>query len=194
MIRKERESIMLKKLLLIMWMLIAAVAIAAGIYLMIHPLTALASSAWIIALVLISSGMGSLVTYLRQRGAPGGGWLLADAILTLLLAVYVLFHQLFAIAALPYLASCWVMFFGVREIISALERKSDPGSDWGWALALGIVTLMVGMGMLSRPVMTMLTVASMMGLLFVYRGVVTILSAVRQWRRLPDAQDGEHLR
>lgn len=173
---------MLKKMLLIMWILIAAFAIGAGIYLMAHPLAALASSAWIMGAVLISSGLGSLITCLRQRGQPGAGWLLADGLLTLLLAVYVLLHQLFAIAALPYLASCWVLFLGMRKIIGAIEQKQEPGSDWGWNLALGILSLLVGMSMLSRPVMTLLSVASTMGLLFIYRGVVTMLFALRQWR------------
>lgn len=185
---------MFKKLLLVMWMFIALLAIAAGIYLLLNPLVALASSAWIIGLVLASSGIGSLVTYFRQRGEPGAGWQLADGILTLLLAVYVLLHRLFAVAALPYLASCWVIFFGVRKIIGAVEQKRDPCSDWGWTLALGVVTMMVGMSMLSRPVMTMLTVASVMGLLFVYRGVVTVVFAVRQWRILDTREKRERLR
>lgn len=184
---------MLKKLLLVMWILIAAVAIVAGTYLLLNPLVALASSAWIIGLVLGSSGIGSLVTYFRQRGEPGAGWQLADGILTLLLAVYVLFNQLFAITMLPYLASCWVIFFGVRKIIGAVEQKRDPYSDWGWTLVLGIVTLIVGMSMLSRPIMTMFTVASIMGLLFVYRGIVTIIFAIRQWRLINTAEKKEHL-
>ena len=184
---KGVETVMLKKLIPVMWILIALFAIAAGIYLLLNPLVALASSAWIIGLVLAANGIGSLVTYFRQRKEPGAGWQLAEGILTLLLAVYVFFHQLFALAALPYLASCWVMFFGVRKIIASMEEKHDPYSNWGWTLALGIVTLMVGMSMLSQPVMTMLTMASIMGLLFIYRGVVTMVFAIRQWRT-PDAR------
>ncbi|MCI6040664.1 MAG: DUF308 domain-containing protein [Clostridiales bacterium] len=182
---------MFKKMVLIMWMLIAVLAIGVGIYLMMHPLVALASTAWIMGVVLISSAIGSLVTYSRQRGQPGAGWQLADGILTLLLAVYVLLHQLFAIAALPYLASCWVLFFGMRKIISAIEQKHEPYSDWGWNLALGIVTLLVGMSMLSSPAMTLFSVGSMMGMLFAYRGVVTIVFVVRQWRLISAAGHGE---
>lgn len=174
---------MFKKMLLVMWMVIGALAIAAGIYLLLHPLVALASSGWIIVLVLAANGAGSLVTYFRQRGTPGAGWQLADGILSLLLAAYVLFHQLFALAALPYLASCWLIFFGVRKIITAIDQRRDPYSDWGWTLALGILTLMVGMSMLSRPVMALFTVASLIGALFVYRGAVTLAFALRQWRR-----------
>ena len=74
-----------------------------------------------------------------------------------------------------------------RKIIASMEEKRDPYSNWGWTLALGIVTLMVGMSMLSQPVTTMLTMASIMGLLFIYRGVVTIVFAIRQWRT-PDGQ------
>lgn len=96
--------------------LIGVVYIVGGIYLVLHPAIALASFTLMLAVILIMEGVFQLITFFELRVLPGSGWLLCDAILTLILG---------GLIAYPWPgSSLWAIgtLIGVNLIISGFTR------------------------------------------------------------------------
>ena len=72
--------------------LIGFAYILAGVFLLFHPLVGLLSLTLVLAVYLFIKGVFELAMGLRIRPVPGGGWLLADAVISILLALLSLIH------------------------------------------------------------------------------------------------------
>jgi uncharacterized membrane protein HdeD (DUF308 family) len=100
-----------------LWRTLIGVAyIAGGMYLLKNPSIALASFTLILAVILISEGVFQLITFFQLRFLTGSGWILCDAILTLILG---------GLIAYPWPgSSLWAIgtLVGVNLIISGFTR------------------------------------------------------------------------
>jgi uncharacterized membrane protein HdeD (DUF308 family) len=90
--------------------------IAAGIYILMHPLGGLLAMTLIIACFLVVYGVFALVLAFQLRPLSGWGWVLFDAIITILLGVMIWAHW-------P-VNSEWVIgtLVGISLIISGVSR------------------------------------------------------------------------
>ncbi len=100
-----------------LWRTLIGVAyILGGIYLLKNPSIALASFTLMLAVILIAEGVFQLITFFQLRILPGSGWILCDAILTLILG---------GLIAYPWPgSSLWAIgtLVGVNLIISGFTR------------------------------------------------------------------------
>ena len=100
-----------------LWRILIGVAyIAGGGYLLKNPSIALASFTMLLAVILIAEGVFQLIAFFQLRVLPGSGWILCDAILTLILG---------ALIAYPWPgSSLWAIgtLVGVNLVISGFTR------------------------------------------------------------------------
>jgi uncharacterized membrane protein HdeD (DUF308 family) len=74
----------------VLWeLLVGAVYLFTGVYLIMHPLSALIALTLILALYLFFEGIVEIVLYFQMRPRHGAGWLLFDAAITLILAIMI---------------------------------------------------------------------------------------------------------
>jgi len=66
--------------------LVGLVYVAAGIYLIVHPLSGLITLTLLLAFYLFFKGIFEIVHFFQIRASKGAGWLLFDGVITLLLA------------------------------------------------------------------------------------------------------------
>ena len=90
--------------------------IIAGIYLLVHPRVGLLALTLILASFLLVYGIFALALAFRMRPNRGWGWVLFDAIVTILLGVLIWLHW-------PW-NSAWVVgtLFGISIFISGITR------------------------------------------------------------------------
>jgi len=74
---------------LIWELLIGAVYLFTGVYLIMHPLDALFALTLILACYLFFEGIVEIIQFFQLRPRHGAGWLLIDALITLVLAVMI---------------------------------------------------------------------------------------------------------
>jgi uncharacterized membrane protein HdeD (DUF308 family) len=74
---------------LIWELLIGAIYLFTGVYLILHPLDALFALTLILACYLFFEGIVEIIQYFQLRPRHGVGWLLFDAIITLILAIMI---------------------------------------------------------------------------------------------------------
>ncbi len=96
--------------------LLGVIYIIAGIYLLMHPVGALLALTLLLGSFLVVYGVFALILAFRMRPAPGWGWVLFDAIVTILLGVLIYIHW-------PG-TSDWVIgtLIGISFIVSGVSR------------------------------------------------------------------------
>ena len=96
--------------------ILGLIYVIAGIYLLVHPVGALLALTLLLSCFLIVYGVFALVLAFQMRPAPGWGWVLFDAVVTILLGILIYIHwpgtSDFTIGTL----------FGISFIISGVSR------------------------------------------------------------------------
>jgi uncharacterized membrane protein HdeD (DUF308 family) len=77
----------------VIWqVLIGIVYIVGGLYFLTHPLLGLGTLTLLLAVIILMEAVFEVIAYFRMRGQGGSGWLLVNALITLLLGGLIWFH------------------------------------------------------------------------------------------------------
>lgn len=99
--------------------------------------------------------------------------LLITGILFILLSLWVLFTPLASFLTLAWVISIGFVFSGISEIVySITNRKQLP--SWGWVLAGGILTLILGLHLSVRPGLTALILCFYIGFWLLFRSIMQV--------------------
>ena len=101
---------------MILELILGLLYVVAGVYILMHPTPGLLALTLIIACLLLVYGVFALVLAFQMRPISGWGWVLFDAIVTILLGVLIWAHW-------PY-NSQWVIatLVGISFIVSGVSR------------------------------------------------------------------------
>ena len=91
-------------------------------------------------------------------------------ILFLAVGVYTFTSPLETYLTLAILFSISYIFSGLSDIIFAFANRQEL-ENWGWALAMGIVTFLVGILLYIHPEITMITLPFLVGFVMLFRSV-----------------------
>ena len=147
-----------------------------GAFCLINPGQTFLSIAFVIGVVMVLNGVIHALAYLYGRGlhnkGDNNGWILIDALLTLLLGILVLCNQLVADTSIPMVFGIWVLVSGLLRIEAAsrIDKKRKP-KNFKWTLWTGIITLIVGVLGFVNPLVAWVTTVTLLGLFFVMQGV-----------------------
>lgn len=82
-----------------------------------------------------------------------------------------------SLLALGVLFSLSFLFGGIAEIVFSVSNK-DQLENWGWSLAFGIITFIVGILLLINPALSMTTLAFYIGFVVLFRSIAAISFAL----------------
>lgn len=96
--------------------LVGLVYIIGGVWLFTHPILGLVSFTFVLGIIFLVEGFLSIISFSSFRKVTGSGWLLFDGLMTVLLAVLILYHW-------PTSAA-WALatIVGVNLFISGITR------------------------------------------------------------------------
>ncbi|WP_435738017.1 DUF308 domain-containing protein [Cellulosimicrobium sp. PMB13] len=122
-----------------------------GLLLMIEPLEQLGTLRLVLGAFLVADGVLVAVQGLVHRQQVGSAWWLAQAGVNVVFGVLVAFWPDLTPTALYYVLAVWVLVLGITTIAgaAALARNRDLG--WAWMLAFGIVSVLFGILLVTRP-------------------------------------------
>lgn len=163
----------------VLWGIAGALLILAGSVCLGQPGLAAAVVAIYLGLSMLFSGVVDLVIYAKAHGRLyGAGWLLVDGILNVLLSIFLLFHESFALLSLPLLFGMWLLFSGISHLVRSLDLRSFGVRGWGWFCALGILFTAVGFLSFFNPVASLIAIGGTAGALMILQGAGYLLRAV----------------
>jgi uncharacterized membrane protein HdeD (DUF308 family) len=145
------------------------VTLAAGVLVLTWPGQTVLVLAWLIGAQLLISGIFRLVA---SFSAPESRALLAVAgVLAIVVGILVLRHPLQTVAVLVLLLGLYWVVSGTVEIVHAVSGRV---SSRGWVFALGGISVVAGIVLLTFPVSSVATLAVLVGFLLVVYGGATI--------------------
>jgi uncharacterized membrane protein HdeD (DUF308 family) len=125
--------------------------IVLGLLLMIEPLEQLGTLRVVLGAFLVADGVLVAVQGFVHRRQVGSAWWLAQAGVNVVFGVVVALWPDLTATALYYVLAVWVLVLGITTIAgaAALVRNRDLG--WAWMLAVGIVSVLFGILLVTRP-------------------------------------------
>lgn len=149
---------------------------ATGAFCFINPGQTFMTMAFVIGAVMVICGIIHALAYLLDRSQMGqgdnNGWILTDALLTLLLGIMILCNQLTVDIAIPMIFGMWVLISGLLrvEAASRIDRQKKPG-NFKAAFITGIVTVVVGLFGFVNPLVTYVSVVMLLGIFMLMQGI-----------------------
>ncbi len=150
--------------------------LATGAFCFINPGQTFLAIAFIVGIVMVINGIIHTLAYLIGRGlnnrGDNNGWILVDALITLLLGILILCNQLVADMAIPMVFGIWVLVSGILRIEAASRINKDrKRSNFRSTLITGILTVIVGLFGFINPLVSWLTVVILLGMFLCMQGI-----------------------
>lgn len=162
----------MKKITIIILAIVGILLIVFGIYCLCHPAETLLSSAWLLGLATLVSGILLGVFALRsQMFLPNSATRFLHAVLLVILGVFFLTNKGAVSTAIPIAFSVWVLLEGVILAVNSFDYKKAGFPAWFCILLLGIVALVLGFLGLRNPEMAGKTLSSLLGWGIISAGV-----------------------
>ena len=150
--------------------------VATGVFCFVNPGQTFLTMAFVIGSVMVINGLIHSLGFLLARGRFGigdnNGWIIIDAVLTLLLGILILCNQLTVDIAIPMIFGMWVLVSGLLRVEAStrINRQKKPG-NFKAALITGIITVIVGLFGFINPLVSWLTVVILLGMFLCMQGI-----------------------
>ena len=157
----------------ILWLVLGAFSSIIGIWLILSPEAAIGTLALLLAIALFMSGVSELVTA-GDRFKPWFGYLLAAVFL--IAGFVVLLRPGKSLWFLAIVVGISVVATGLGQIMLALvDRESIR--HWGLLLAIGVISVAVGIMAMVWPDITIYVLALLIGIRLLIFGILQIAIA-----------------
>ena len=132
--------------------------------------------AFVVGLVMVLNGTIHAVAYLSGRGlhnkGDNNGWILTDALITLLLGILVLCNHLVADTAIPMVFGMWVLVTGILRIEAATHiNKEKKQKNFRVTMITGVLTTLIGLFGFINPLVAWLSTTFLLGFFMVMQGI-----------------------
>jgi uncharacterized membrane protein HdeD (DUF308 family) len=121
---------------------IGVLILIAGLIAVMVPMVAALAATFAFAWIALFIGVLQLIHAYQMRTEKGLTWRVLTGLLNVALGIVFFWKPLEGVVALALLLAGLITAIGIIEILFALQRRPAPG--WGWVLALGIVSVLLG--------------------------------------------------
>jgi uncharacterized membrane protein HdeD (DUF308 family) len=173
------------------WLAIAGILlIVLGVYCISRPAATLFTTAWLIGVFTLVSGISKLVfTFRTQAFLPNSGSRALSAILEIIVGFIFLGNNIFLAISLPVIFAMWVTIEGVIIAVNSFDYKRVGFPGWFVILLLGICGIVLGILGLRNPDVTAATLSTLIGLGVIAMGI-SYLFALRGINKFEKVVDG----
>ncbi|MDR2010125.1 MAG: DUF308 domain-containing protein [Bacteroidales bacterium] len=163
-------------------LIVGVIAIILGIWSIVTPETTLITLSYIFILAFVISGIFEIIFSVANKNILNGwGWSLASGIIELLLGLLLLMLPLPIVTTMfVYLIGFWIMFRSIWTIGEAVEIQQMGVKNWGWLLAIGIISVIFSFIFLVSPMIFKGTfIIAFASIAFTLYGIYRILLSFR---------------
>ncbi len=149
--------------------------ILTGVFCFMNPGQTFLAYAFVVGLVMVINGVIHTLAYINGRGlhnkGDNNGWILTDALITLLLGILVLCNQLVADTAIPMVFGMWVLVSGILRLEAASHiNKEKKSMNFRTAMITGVLTTLIGLFGFINPLVKWLTTTLLLGIFMLMQG------------------------
>ena len=135
------------------WMVVTGTLLAIlGIMCMFWSSASLVVLTLIVGIGFVVAGITQLVVYIRYHQLMGfSGWVLAEAIIDLVLGLMFTFSPVLLSNVIPWVIAIFIMAAGITQIVASIPAHSASAPGWAGIIILGILTIIFACLMIAYP-------------------------------------------
>jgi uncharacterized membrane protein HdeD (DUF308 family) len=147
-----------------------------GVFLIAYPLATAAITTIVIGTILIIAAVAHVVFALHSHSAGRFFLKLLLAVLYGIVGLSLVFNPLIGVATLTVFLGSLLMVYGIVAAVTAFQMR--PVDGWGWFLVDAIVTVLIGVLILSRwPTSSLWAIGTLVGVSVLMSGISRIMIA-----------------
>jgi uncharacterized membrane protein HdeD (DUF308 family) len=152
-----------------------AAALILGVIVLLLPGPMLVGLTLVLGGYVLVNGILALASAFK-KGVEGRGWLFLEAAVYILAGVVMFVRPLFTLVGLTYLIGSWAVLVGALQIGEAFVLRRYLRRE-GLYLLGGVVTLLLGLAILSGPSTGPRTIAALVGIYGIMFGIFSLAAA-----------------
>ncbi len=155
------------------WLSILMIII--GLVLVMWPGHVMTTAIRVLGFALLAGGGILIYSWNRDRAIANDPLTLAEGIVLAVAGLFVLLAPGLIISIIPFAVGGVVVVNGILNLAQALDQKRYGYYRWTWALALAILTIVLGGLIILNPFSTMEMLVIAIGVIIIYNGVSNLL-------------------
>ncbi len=158
-------------------LLILGIAIVVvGVMIFVNPQGSYLGMTLAFGIVILVSGIMQLAMSITEKYLPGRGWLIAGAVIEIILGIILLCNPALSAVTLPFFLAFWLLFRGFNLIGFASDMRALKVSGMGWTIAAAILLIICALLILFSPmVIGTAAVVTLVGIGFLLAGLAVIV-------------------
>jgi uncharacterized membrane protein HdeD (DUF308 family) len=152
-------------------LLLGALGVVAGLVVLVQPDIGLATLAVISGVFLLVDGVFEVASSFSAVANRGLVALLG--VLSVIAGIILVRHPIAGVVAIALLLGIWLITFGIVRLIEAVESEARRG----WSVVVAALELIAGIVIVSIPSIGVATLAVLIGITFILRGLGMCLVA-----------------
>ena len=150
-----------------------------GIICISKPAETLFATAWLLGCFTPVAGIIRMVfTFKTQRFLPNSGSRMISALLEIIIGIFFLTNLLATTASLPIVFALWIMMEGIIIAIQSFDYKKVGFKGWWIVFLLGIAAAVFGFFGVRNPVMSGVTLSTIIGIGIIATGIAYITAYI----------------
>lgn len=156
-------------------LLVGILFIFMGTYSFYSPMTAYESLTIVFTVTFLFSGLSEISFAVANRHEiDNWGWTLTLGLVTAVIGFILFLRPLESMEVLAYFIGFWVLFRSISGISYSLDLKHYGTPNWGGLLALSILGVIIGLIMISNPILAGFTAVIWLGCGLIVAGVFAV--------------------
>jgi uncharacterized membrane protein HdeD (DUF308 family) len=162
---------------------ISVLMIVCGILFFVVPDSGYVILAYSVGAVILLIGLAELVVFIRFGvGLLGGGWVLCDAVCSIIFGIFLLCNETFTMAFLPFVCGLWIVALGFVRFVGSFDLMKLRLSNWWTEMLIGLLDVAIGLIFCFLPEAGALTSVICVGILLIVGGVSNIVDLIYFWK------------
>lgn len=163
----------------VLWIISGVLLTLCGICCIINPGIGAQTLSVFLGLALLVSGIIDIVLFARLHVVlPQPGWILADGIITVLMALFLLGNNWLVTISLPILFGMWLLFTGISRFVGSFDLKKLGVRGWGWFTFLAVLLVVFGILAVIKPVAATMAIGIIIGVSLIVNGIAIIIHGI----------------
>lgn len=166
-----------------MHIIISVLMIVCGILFFVVPESGYAILSYTFGAVIMLIGCAEMFIYIRFGvGLLGGGWVLCDAVCSIIFGIFLLCNQTFTMTFLPFVCGIWIVVLGFVRFIGSFDLKKLNMSNWFTEMLIGLLDIVIGFIFYFLPEVGALTGVICVGILLIVGDISNIVDLIYFWK------------
>ena len=161
-------------------LLLGVVYVVLGIWTVITPFAAYLSLSLLFSISILFTGFIEISFSISNRKIlDGWGWYFAGGLFNIIVGILVIRQPALTAIIFASFIGFLMMFTGIRAIGTALDIRNYKGSNWGWLLMFGILTIIFSFFIVGNIVFGTITIVVTTALALLSAGAFYIALSLR---------------